>query len=287
SAYSLLTSFPNENSASLITQAVTSDEPLIRLGAVRGSEFIPLEMRLPIISPLLNDEFKAVRVETVRALSGLNPSTIEAALKQSYQEAEKEFLIAQNQTTWRGEGHFNLGLFYNGKDNGETSKQHYQDAIRIDPYFPASYINLADLYRSQGKIKENTDLIDQGLAFMPNSPDLNFSKALHLIRLKQAPDALDYLDNAVSNAPNNAYYAYVYAVALTDMKLVGKALNVLTTAVQNTPNDGNINMMLLNHYTGQGNFSEALKFAEKLAKLFPGNQMINQTLMGLRNRQQL
>ncbi len=287
SGYSLLSNYPNESTAELIKIGTLSPEPLVRLGAVQGSTFIPLDIRFAILSPLLSDEYRAIRVETVRALSDLQLEAIDKSNQQQYLDAEKEFLIAQNQTTWRGEGNFNLGLFQSAKANAPLAEQHYLDAIRIDPYFPASYINLADVYRTQGKTQQNAEMIDRGLSVLPENADLNFSKALHLIRIKQQNEALEFLGNAVKFAQNNAYYSYVYAVALNDLGNTDKSLEVLLAAYKLAQNDGNLNMMLLNHYSNIENWDEALKYVERLSVLFPENEMINRALSDIKSRQSL
>jgi Tfp pilus assembly protein PilF len=283
SAYSLLSHYPNENSLKHITEGVLSKEPLIRLGAVKASSFIPLHQRSAILLPLLHDEFKAIRTEVVRILSDINPNQIDSRFRQIYEASKEEYMIAQNQTTWRGEGHFNLALFHTAQNNNDRAENHYLEAIQKDPYFPASYVNLADLFRSQGNDVSDIKTLDLGLSELPNSPDLNYSKALYLIRAKRAPEALDYLKKAVSFAPDNAYYSYVYAVALMDFNQSGKALDVLKSAIEISENDGNLNMMLLNYYAQTGEILEALKYGEKLSKLFPDNEAIQNSIRNLKN----
>lgn len=285
SAYSLLPNFPNAVSYEQIKSGLLSDEPLIRLGAVRGSVFIPIAERSVILLPMLNDKIKAVRVETVRALSDLAEDQIDGEFSAAFVAARREFLIASNQTTWRGEGHFNLGLYESAQNNRELAEQHYKKAIQIDPYFPASYVNLADLFRAFGEDAKNSEMIESGLSVLPDNADLNYSKALNLIRNRQAEEALEFLQKANDIAPENAYYAYVFAVALNDLGQRGRAIETLKSAVQLSPNDGNLNMMLFNIYSETGNIKSALIYGEKLLILFPGNDQINRAVSNLKNMQ--
>ena len=284
STYSLLASFPSATTFEHIKSGLASEEPLIRLGAVKGSVFIENPDRSAILLPLLNDDVRAVRVESVRVLSDIAPEQIDSAYSAAYASARQEFLTANNQTTWRGEGHFNLGLFQGTQNNRPLAEQHYRKAIEVDPYFPASYVNLADLYRAFGEDAQNSEMIDVGLSVLPEDADLNYSKALNLIRSHQAKQALVYLDKANSLAPNNAYYAYVYAVALNDLGQPGRATEILKSAVQISENDGNLNMVLFNKYAESGQIREALIYGDKLLKLFPQNEQIIRAVSNLRNR---
>ncbi|MBT5073469.1 MAG: hypothetical protein HOH18_05320 [Kordiimonadaceae bacterium] len=284
SAYSLLTSYPSATSFDHIKQGLISQEPLIRLGAVRGSIFIPTAERSEILLPLLSDEMKAVRVEVVRVLSDIAPEQIDGTYSAAYKSAKQEFFTASNQTTWRGEGHFNLGLFQGAQNNRQLAEQHYRKAIEVDPYFPASYINLADLFRAFGEDASNAEMIESGLSVLPENADLNYSKALNLIRNRQAEQAMTFLEKANSLAPGNAYYAYVYAVALKDLGQPGRAMEIIISAILQSENDGNLNMMLFNIYAESGRIKEAIKVGNKLLSLFPQNEQIIRAVTNLKNR---
>ena len=104
SAYNLLPNFPNAESAEFIENGLQSKEPLIRLGAIRGSTFIPVSDREILLSPYLNDPFKAIRVEVVNSLSDMNINRLNEKDKDAYNMALDEFLTAQDQVMWRGEG---------------------------------------------------------------------------------------------------------------------------------------------------------------------------------------
>jgi Tfp pilus assembly protein PilF len=284
SAYNLLTSYPNSDSAKYIAHALNSDEPLIRLGAIRGSTFIPVSERVFLLAPLLTDPYKAIRVEVIRSLSDIDSSTLIKTDRVAYNNALEEFLTAENQVMWRAEGRFNLGIFNSAQNNPEAAKELYFDAIKIDPFFPASYINLADIFKNQQDPLNDGKTIDMGLMVLPNNADLNYAKALFLIRNKQTDKAMQYLNIAVDNAPQNAQYSYVYAVALTDLGRTSEAYNILMNAIEYSENDGNLNMMLLNHFANIDDYKKAIFYAEKLLELFPNNPSLENTLSVLRSR---
>ncbi|MCP5381650.1 MAG: hypothetical protein H6912_04715 [Kordiimonadaceae bacterium] len=217
SGYELLNNYQDRNSYNAIKTAVTIEEPLIRLGAVKASKFIPLPERTLLLLPLLNDPLKVIRVETVRALSDLDSSMLPAGAKKSYDSARSEFITAENQVSWRGEGHFNLGLFYGSQNELGSEVKEYMKAMEIDPYFSASYVNLADKYRELGNEAKTIEAIELGLSNLPEDATLNFSKGLYLIRTRTPADALPYLKKATINDPTNSQYSYVYSLALKQL----------------------------------------------------------------------
>jgi len=213
SGHELLSNYPNFNSYSTIAAGIKSNEALVRLGAIKASSFIPIKEREELLLPLLNDEFRAIRTEVVRALADVDQGLVSQVFKDPYKNAKEEFLIAQTQASWRGEGPYNLGLFYGAQNEVILTENLYLESIKIDPYFTASYVNLADHYRSIGNEKSTIETLELGLSLMPEDPDLNFSKGLSLIRQSREKEALYHLEKAAKGAPENTRYTYIYQVA--------------------------------------------------------------------------
>ncbi len=274
SGYAMLANYPSTESYALIEEGLGSSDPLVRLGATRAANSLPLGRQQAALEPMLQDGNKAIRLAAYEQIGNPNSSSA----------VRNEFETANSQTMWRGEGRYNLALFHQRRGNTNLASEHYLNAQQIDPYFSASYVNLADLLRANSNERMSGQIIDRGLRFLPDDPDLNFSKALHMVRAGQAPAALSHLDKAVSNAPENSRYAYVYSVALSDLGQPQKALQVLQIAYENDPNNQDINLMLLNLYRGQGNWKEALIYAKNLSKLQPENININRIITDLQNR---
>ncbi len=274
SGYQILINFPSTETYKLIEQGLNSPDPLIRLGAVRATNILPPNRQQAVLTPLLQDEYKAIRIAAFEQIETPNSSS----------PVRREFDVASIQTMWRGEGRYNLALFHQQRGNSDRATELYLQAQQIDPYFSASYVNLADLLRASRNERMSGQIIDRGLRFLPDDPDLNFSKALHMVRSGLAPAALSFLEKAVLNAPENSRYAYVYSVALSDLGQPQKALDVLKNAHTSHPYDADINMMLLNLYQAQGNWKEALIYAKNLSKLQPENININRIITDLQNR---
>lgn len=274
SAYAMLDRFPNPDTFSHIEDGLKSSDPLIRLAAINSAHILPPNLQVALITPLLQDELKAVRIAAFDQIGDPNLNTT----------IKREYDIAAEQTMWRGEGRYNLALFHQRRGNSGLATELYLSSQQIDPYFSASYVNLADLLRSSSNERMSGQIIDRGLNFMPDDPALNFSKALHLVRDQNAPEALAYLDKAVNFAPDNSRYAYTYGVALSDLGQPNKAIEVLSAALQKDQYNQDINAILLNLNRAQGNWNEALKYAINLSKLLPDNETIDRIISDLQNK---
>lgn len=267
SGYQLLGQYPD--SRALLAQGLTSSEPLIRLGALRGSAAVT-EIGQQLY-PLLKDRYRAIRVEAVRALAGRD---IPAIFQKAYKAAERELLQAEQQSAWRGEGRANLALFYRQRGKEREAITHYMAAINMDPYFTASYVNLADIYKNINFDDKGGELLRRGLLRSPDDADLNFARALYLVRKKKQTEAMGYLEKSVKFAPQNARYAYVYSVALNDLGQPQKAIGILKNALTLAPDDGNLNYMMMVVTLRLEQYENALKYAQKLNSLYPDNPQI-------------
>ena len=94
------------------------------------------------------------------------------------------------------------------------AEEEIKAAIALDPRFVPAYVNLADLYRAQGRDAEGERILRDGLKSAPNSAMLHHALGLALVRMKRTDDALGELERATMLEPANARFAYVYAVAL-------------------------------------------------------------------------
>ena len=147
----------------------------------------------------------------------------------------------------------------------------YRQAIRIAPAFPSSYINLADLYRAEGRDTEGEAALREGLVASPRSADLHHALGLVLVRQKRLPEALGSLARAAELDPDQARYAYVYAVALHGAGQTARALEVLRVAHQRHPGDRDTLVALATMSRDAGDLPAAVAWARALADLAPGD----------------
>ncbi|NMH61496.1 tetratricopeptide repeat protein [Alteromonas ponticola] len=215
-----------------IKEWVTSELPLIRLATAQIGNLLPVEQRLKTYRQLITDEYKAIRVEAVRHLVGVEG--IELA---SIKSAFDEMMTANEINLWRGEGALNMSLIQMQMQQYSAAIQSLRHAIDVDPYFDVAYINLADIYRAVGAIQQEQQILEQGLDAVPGSATLHYSFAMFRIRQGQKQAAVDLLAKAIKLEPHNVQFAYVYFIALDDVGKTRQALAMLKMTLNKYQNN--------------------------------------------------
>jgi predicted CXXCH cytochrome family protein len=211
SALELLRQSTQVLSANQIRPFVHHTEDLIRLAAARLGNLIDPKERVIVLAPLLNDKRKAVRAAAAQSLVGLPIAKQNIGV---YTKAFNELLNANENSAWRGEGRVNQGNIEVQKNNIIGAEIAFKGSVDIDPYFPVGYMNLADLYRAKQREDLVAKVLNNGLEKVPDSADVAYAYGLHLVRLKQISNAVDYFKKAMQLNLANEQLAYTYILAL-------------------------------------------------------------------------
>lgn len=216
--------------AEMLTPYLTHSEVLLRLSAARIGGLLNPTVRARYLSPLLKDPLKAIRLAAARSLVS---SDLPKADQSLFIKSFNEILKANDINSWRGEGRANQGLLAIEKNDTQGAEKAFKEAIRIEPYFDAGYINLADLYRSQQKPALVSTVLMQGIKKAPLSGAIQYSFGLHLVRQKQLEKSISYFEKAMSLTPSNSQYAYTYVLALDGLGKSQGALEKLKALIVN------------------------------------------------------
>ena len=102
------------------------------------------------VAPLLSDPVRAVRIETARALAGVDPQAMTPEQRTAFDSAYRELVAAEMVDADRPEAHLNLGLLDLRRQQPAEAEAEYRTALRLDPSFVPAMVNLADLDRMRG-----------------------------------------------------------------------------------------------------------------------------------------
>ena len=211
---------------------LTHQENLIRLSAANAALLLTPEIRMLHLSPLLMDKLKAVRVAAAR---GLVTSKISSAHQQVFDKAFRELTQANNVNSWRGEGLANQGVLAIEMNQLTDAEIAFKNSIKVEPYFEAGYINLADLYRAQQKPFQVASVLKKGIKNNPKSAALHYSYGLHFVRQKNLSKAILMFEEAIKLATNNSQYAYTFVLAMDGAGQSTQALSKLKVLILNYP----------------------------------------------------
>jgi predicted CXXCH cytochrome family protein len=272
-ALSLLQYPATPRAAELVEHSLQDPEPLVRRAAVALLAAWGPARRWQIGGPLLNDPIRAVRLAAVNALAAAAPAvTLNAEQRAAFERAIAEYREVQAFNADRADSWFNLGTLEARLGQHERAEADYQHAIRLQPSFMPSYVNLADLYRQLGRDADGERVLRQALAVYAGSGDVHHALGLLLVRQKRTPDALAEFATAANLSPENPRYVYVYAVALDSVGQHAKALSTLEQAQQRFTGDRDILAALAQWSAQSGEREAAQRWAQKLHDLEAGEK---------------
>ena len=261
-AISVLNRYPIQKSLNVISDALSSPEPMVRTATVEALQFMLPKDRVPLLTPLLNDPVRTVRVSAAGLLA--SNQSLEPTL---YEEALKEYWEAQNCNANFPLTHLNNANFHMARGENAEAESELRKAIEIEPLFIPSYINLADLYRLQNQDDKCEQILLRGLKLAPKDASVNHALGLLYVRIGENDRALSHLAVAAANEPTVARYSYVYGVALNSVGKTDQAIKVLEKALTENPYDRDLLQALVSIYRSAGQMDKAEFYANKLDEI--------------------
>ena len=282
SALTELIAHPSAATASEVRRGLADPDPLLRIAALDHFEAAPPAQLWSLISPLLSDPVRGVRIKAGFLLGGVPKKDLSATDRDRLARAEAEFVAAQELNADRPEARALLGRYLSRTGNMTKAEAEYRAALRLSPEFAPAAVNLADLYRQLSRDADGETVLRQALQNLPQDGGLHHALGLTLVRLKRQDEAIESLARAVELERDRARYAYVYAIALNSTGQRAKAMQVLEDSVERHPGDRDSLLALVNFSRADGEPAKALRYAEKLAKIEPDNQQLAALIQTLR-----
>ena len=198
---------------------------LIRFGAAEAMAPYSFEQQWYALSPVLNDPVLSVRM-TAALLLAPHWQVMTKQQQHQLKSSLDEYLETQNYNSDRG-GRTNIANIYHYQGLLAQAEKEYLGAIKVEPVYMLSYLNLADLYRSQQRNDKAISILKQGLSNVETSAAIHYSLGLAYIRDKKMDLAKTHLLQATLLEPENASYHYLYALAIEseDIKKAEQALS--------------------------------------------------------------
>jgi predicted CXXCH cytochrome family protein len=284
SALSELAPHLSPSNINLATTGLSDPDPMVRIGAAAMVQNLPAARLWPLVSPLLSDSNRGVRIRAASLLAAVPTASQPPADRERFERAAAEFIAAQRLNADRPEARTALGAFFARQGRSGDAEIEYQAAQRLSPGYALAAINLADLYRQLGRDAEGEAVLRTAIVASARDAGLYHALGLVLTRLKQPDAAMAEFRRAAELEPNSARYAYVYAVALNSAGHGHEAMNVLKQAVVRHPNDRDILAALVAFARDAGDIAGALGYAEQLARLAPHDQQLARVIGDLRSR---
>jgi tetratricopeptide (TPR) repeat protein len=250
---------------------LNSADPLLRTAAVELIAAADPATRWRMLSPLLADPIRAVRITAVSEIVDAIPEDISPADKATFDKALGEFIAVQQFDGDRPEAHLTLGNLYVRQGKTAEAESEYNTALKLDPDFIPAYVNMADLMRAGNRDGESERWLLEAQKKVPKSAEVAYSLGLLRARQHRTAEALPFLENAARLAPENPHYAYVYGVGLYSAGQRPQGISFLEKATERFPGNREILLGTASLCADAGDLTAAKAFAEKFRDVAPAD----------------
>jgi Flp pilus assembly protein TadD len=134
-------------------------------------ESVPPSQVWPLVSPLLSDSSRGVRIKAVDLLAAVPTANQPATDRANFDKAAAEFVAAQKLNADRPEARSALGGFYARRGLTADAEAEYKAALRLEPQFAPAAVNLADLYRQLGRNGDASQVLQAAIQVSPEMQD--------------------------------------------------------------------------------------------------------------------
>ncbi len=263
--------YPSREALPTLQHALSDPDPLMRMAALESLLSFPPPVRAQLALAHVDDPVRNVRIKAARAVASLPDNLLDPAQREARDRAFAFWLDAQAVNADRPEPHFDIGIVYAERGDAAKAESEFRLAMKRQADFVPAYVNLADLYRSQGREDEASAVIEEGLKAAPAHASLLHAKGLALVRAGKTPEALAWLKRATDAAPDSARFAYVYAVALQSSGQIDAAKSVLAKALKVSPYDPALLFTLAAIERDAHDWVAARGYAERLLAVAPAS----------------
>ena len=266
----------------MIAKALKDPDAGVRMAAIGALANSDPQTRLTLLTPLLADEARIVRMDAARGLAGEAEQHLSSEDRKRFETALNEYVAGQRFNSERPEAQVNLANLYLVRGKVSEAEAALLEAIEIDPAFVPAPIALSEVRRAQGQESAAEATLRSALKRNPKSAPLLHALGLSLVRQKRTEEAVDNLRKAAKLAPEAPRFAYVAGVALHDSGKPNEASEVLKAALSDHAYDRDILYALITYELQAGQFKSALSRASLLHELEPEDQQVDRLLGTIR-----
>jgi tetratricopeptide (TPR) repeat protein len=284
-ALSLLTSYEAERTKDTFVRALSDEESLIRQVAVRHLPESNPALRLALLSPMLYDPVRAVRMEASVRLSNVPNNTISPDIRKQIEKALSEYESAMERTADFASSRHNLGNLYSNLGKIDEAVTQYRKSIEIDDQFYPAKVNLAMLYNRLGNNRDAERLLREVVSQHPDLYEIKYSLGLLLAEKNRYEEAAVFMGEASTGLPQRSRIHYNLGLLLQKLRRDAAAESALKRALALERNNPDYLYALAVFYLEWGDFEKARIMAENLHTVHPDLPAVNQLLEIIKRQQ--
>lgn len=274
--------FPSPQSNEILTQALESNQPLIRTAAAKAIGNLPDDLGRKLSQKIIEDSIRAVRLPAARSLARLTENDFKPPQRDLLNRVIREYITYLDVTQYFPQGQMNRGQFYEQQGKVEKAIESYQKALEKDLGFNPARMNLAYLYNSRGNNAKAEQLLKTVIEQEPKFGQAHYSLGLLLAEQNRLSEAVQHFEQAAPLMPEYSRVFYNWAIALQTLNRPKEAESRYQKAINLEPENGDYRYGIVTLYMQQGQYEKAMEHTVKLEKLYPHNPQVQQLLRTIR-----
>lgn len=205
-----LSQYPNQNALVAVTRALKDGNSDVREAAIVGAKPYQFEYRWKLVSSLLSDD-----KESVQIAAAINLLPDYSTMTEEQQHAIDKVYPTVTTYLERQSGKRSqllLGDVYRWHMKWERAEQQYLALIDDPELTTQASLSLSDNFRAQSNDQQALEVLNSAIERDNASAQLQYAKALTLVRMDDKPEAASAIEKATDLAPENSYYWYLNGV---------------------------------------------------------------------------
>jgi predicted CXXCH cytochrome family protein len=264
-----LRQFSDSLSRDVVMRSLSDPESMIRHEAVQSYIPASAEEMTDLLTPLLNDPVKAVRMQAAFRMSSIPVAQMDSSILREFYESLDEYREAMEYTGEFAASRHNLGVIYQNLGKYAEAENNFLAAISIDDQFYPSMANLAVTYNFMGKNEEAEILLRKMIRDFPDFHDAHYSLGLLLAEKGDYPGALSALELASELTPNHPRIWYNLAMLYQYYGRYDDFIDAMETALSLEPYNVDYLYALAEYYYRTNDFDKVRSIAIDIKKYHP------------------
>ena len=277
-AVSLLANYDDNLSRKAIENALSDPASLVRHSAINGYRPEDIKSFEKIMTPLLNDPVRGIRIEAAIMLSVVPENQLTEPVKKARKAALDEYKNVNLYVSDFPGGRYNLGIMYANAGDLEKAAECYRAALRIDNLFYMAKVNLATVYNLQGKNDEAEKLLREVISENPQIHDVYYSLALLLAEKGNIQESRKFFLKAAELMAEQPRILYNLALVENSQGNTTLAEEYLLSALSKEPDNYDFLYAICTFYLEHKQNSRAVVYANRIITKYPANPVGNQLL---------
>lgn len=273
-----LENFNDSAGRQAVITSLSDPESMIRYQALQSYMPASLDEMLGLISPMLNDPVKAVRMQAAFRMSSIPIEAMDSSLLREFYESLSEYRQVMEYTGEFSASRHNLGVIYQNIGMFERAEKNFLAAIRIDDQFYPSMANLSVTYNQLGKNDEAEALLRHMISEFPDFYDAHYSLGLLLAEKGDYQGALSSLEKATELLPDYERIWYNLAMLYQHFSRYEDFLSAMNNALELEPTNIDFLYTLAEYYYRQQDYDHVRMIANDIIRYHPQNPLGSQLL---------